>query len=336
MTRHRSEAVVNDGEEPSKLRAGVIGVGAMGANHARIYSECRDIDLVGVVDLDHELAMDVAKQYGTTAVQLADLVESCDLVSVAVPTFAHADTVRTCLEAEIHVLVEKPLTESLEEGRALCRQANEANALLQVGHVERFNPAVDTAAAIIEDLEVIAIDAQRLGPPVDRPDLDGVVLDLMIHDIDVIGSLLGSNPTKIAAQGTGDGQYATATMHYDDVIASVTASRRTQKKVRTLTITTSECLIEVDYLEQSVLIHRDSYPEYVTDDGTNRYRHESVIERPRVHNGEPLKREIRSFIDAIRTGSEPAVTATDGLEALETVTEIERLIDDGGQEVIVR
>ena len=336
MTGHRSEAVVNDGEEPSKLRAGVIGVGAMGANHARVYSECRDIDLVGVVDLDHELAMDVAKQYGTTAVQLADLLEACDLVSVAVPTFAHADTVRTFLEAGIHVLVEKPLTESLDEGRTLCRQANESEAMLQVGHVKRFNPAVETAAAIIDDLDVIAIDAQRLGPPVDRPDLDGVVLDLMIHDIDVIGSLLGSKPTKIAAQGTDDGQYATATMHYDDVIASVTASRRTQKKVRTLTITTSECLIEVDYLEQSVLIHRDSYPEYVTNDGTNRYRHESVIERPRVHNGEPLKREIRSFIEAIRTGSEPAVTATDGLEALEIVTEIERLIDDGEQEVIVR
>jgi len=105
----------------------------------------------------------------------------------------------------------------------------------------------------------------------------------------------------------------------------VTASRVTQKKVRKLTVTARECLVEVDYLEQSVLIHRDSYPEYLTDDGQSRYRHESVVERPRVDTGEPLRNELESFVEAVRTGTEPEVTAEDGIQALETVQLIDRL-----------
>jgi len=105
----------------------------------------------------------------------------------------------------------------------------------------------------------------------------------------------------------------------------VTASRVTQKKVRRLTVTARECLVEVDYLEQSVLIHRDSYPEYLADDGQSRYRHESVVERPRVDTGEPLRNELESFVEAVRTGSDPEVTAEDGIEALKTVQLIDRL-----------
>ena len=314
------------------IRAGVIGVGAMGENHARVYSELRGVELSGVCDHDTEVARAVAEEYGTEATDIQSLLERCDAVTVAVPTPAHYETVSRCLDAGVHVLVEKPIAETTDQGRKLAEQAREAGLVLQVGHIERFNPAVRTVAELIDDLEVIGLEAERLGPPVDRTARGNVVFDLMVHDVDVVGSLLDERPDSVSAMGTDDGQYATATMAYGDVVASLTASRVTQKKVRKLTVTATECLVEVDYLQQSVLIHRDSYPEYLTDDGQRRYRHESVVERPRVDNGEPLRHELESFLEAVRTDSEPAVTAEDGIEALELVQTIDALVDGNAPE----
>jgi predicted dehydrogenase len=305
------------------LRAGVIGAGSMGENHARVYSELQTVDLVGVTDRDRAVARRVAAEYGTEALTLERLLEGCDVVSVAVPTHAHADVVSTCLDSGVHVLIEKPIANSVEEGRALADRARDAGLVLQVGHIERFNPAVQMAQELIDDLEIISIEAERLGPPINRDAPGNVVFDLMIHDVDIVGSLLDVRPTSISAIGTSDGRYATATMEYDDVVATLTASRVTQKKVRKLTVTARECLVEIDYLEQSVLIHRNSYPEYLTDDGQNRYRHESVVERPRIGTGEPLRYELESFVEAARTGTEPEVTAEDGIAALETVQAID-------------
>ncbi|MFC3958309.1 Gfo/Idh/MocA family protein [Halovivax cerinus] len=311
---------------PVPPRAGVIGVGAMGENHVRVYSESRGVELAGIADLDTELANRVADEYGTTVRSVEALLSTCDLVSVAVPTAAHYETVERCLEADVHVLVEKPLTTRMDRGRDLAALAEDRGLVLQVGHVERFNPAVETAASLVEDLDVIAVEAKRLGPPIDRTATDRVTLDLMIHDVDVVQSLVGGDPTVTAATGTADGQHATATLEYDDVVATVTASRVSQRKVRRLTITAAECLVEIDYLDQSVLLYRDSFPEFVSGNGGRRYRHESVIERPEVKNREPLRVELESFVSAVTTGIEPAVTAADGLRALETVREIDRLV----------
>ncbi|WP_247004842.1 Gfo/Idh/MocA family protein [Halosolutus gelatinilyticus] len=314
------------------VRAGVIGVGAMGENHARVYSELPTVDLAGVCDRDRELARGVADEYGTESVTLETLLERCDVVTVSVPTHVHYDLVSTCLDADVHVLVEKPIASTVEEGRALAAQARDAGLVLQVGHIERFNPAVQTVTELIDDLEVIAVEAERLGPPVDRTARGNVIFDLMVHDVDVVGALLDEQPSGITASGTDDGQYATAAMRYGDVVASLTASRLTQKKVRKLSVTAKECLVEVDYLEQSVLIHRDSYPEYLTDDGQNRYRHESVVERPRVANGEPLRHELESFVQSVRTGTEPEVTAQDGIDALEIIQELDSLVESDRRE----
>ncbi|SDQ95305.1 Gfo/Idh/MocA family protein [Natronobacterium texcoconense] len=309
------------------IRAGVVGVGAMGENHARVYSELPGVTLAGVTDHDVEVAGRVADEYGTESVALEELLDRCDVVTVAVPTPAHHDVVSRCLEADVHVLVEKPIAQTVEEGRDLARQASERGLVLQVGHIERFNPAVRTMADLIDDLEVISLEAERLGPPIDRTAPGNVVFDLMVHDVDIVGSLLGTSPDSVGAMGTGDGRYATATMEYGDVVASLTASRVTQKKVRKLSVTARECFVEVDFLEQSVLIHRDSYPEYVNDEGQNRYRHESVVERPRIDNGEPLRHELESFVESVRTGGEPEVSPEDGIEALETVLTIDSLVD---------
>ncbi|WP_276257030.1 Gfo/Idh/MocA family protein [Halomontanus rarus] len=321
--------------ESTPVRAGVVGVGAMGENHARVYSELQNTTLVGVTDLDTEQAERVAAEYGTRAHDFETLLENCDVVTVAVPTTAHYDVVGACIDAGVHVLVEKPIADTIERGRKLKRRAHEEGVTLQVGHIERFNPAVQALADLIDDLNVIAVEAERLGPPIDRTATDDVTYDLMIHDVDIVHSLLGREPSSIAATGAENGNFATATMEYDDgVVASVTASRVTQKKIRRLTVTAEECLVEVDYLEQTVLIHRDSYPEYVIDDGKNRYRHESVIERPRVQNREPLKCELESFVESASDGTIPEVTADDGLHALETVQTIDRLVaEEDGLEV---
>lgn len=310
------------------ISAGVIGVGSMGENHARVYGELRSVDLACVSDDDDEVAQRVAREYDTDAVAFDTVLERCDVVTVAVPTSVHYDVVSKCLDAGVHVLVEKPIAETVEEGRALAEQAADAGLVLQVGHIERFNPAVQTVTELIDDLEVISLEAERLGPPLERTSLGNVVSDLMVHDIDIARAILDGQPDAMTAMGTDDGQYATATLQYDDVVASLTASRVTQKKVRRLTVTARECLLEVDYLQQSVLIHRNSYPEYVVDDGKRRYRHESVIERPRVDNGEPLRHELEAFLEAVRTDSEPVVTAEDGIAALETVQTISALVDE--------
>ncbi|QRV17542.1 Gfo/Idh/MocA family oxidoreductase (plasmid) [Haloterrigena salifodinae] len=310
------------------IRAGVIGVGSMGENHARVYSELQDVELACVADHDEEVARRVADAYATDAVAFETVLERCDVVTVAVPTRAHYDVVSDCLNADVHVLVEKPIAETTEQGRALAELAEERGLVLQVGHIERFNPAVQTVTDLVEDLDVISVEAERLGPPLDRTALGNVVFDLMVHDLDIVASLLEDQPDSVTATETESGQYATATLEFDDVVASLTASRVTQKKVRTLTVTARECLVEVDYLEQSVLIHRDSYPEYLTDDGKRRYRHESVVERPRVDNGEPLRHELESFVEAARNDSEPVVTAEDGIRALEMVQTIDSLVTE--------
>ena len=314
--------------ESEHLRAGVIGVGSMGENHARVYSELQGVELAAVCDRDRALAERVAAEFGTDAVAVETVLDRCDLVTVAVPTPAHGDVVSSCLDAGVHVLVEKPIAETVTEGRTLAAQARDAGLVLQVGHIERFNPAVQTLMELIDDLDVIAVEAERLGPPVDRTARGNVIFDLMVHDVDIVGAILDDRPTEIAATGTPDGQYATATLKHDDVITSLTASRLTQKKVRKLTVTARDCLVEVDYLESSVLIHRDSYPEYLTNDGQSRYRHESVVERPRVSNGEPLRHELSAFAEAVRTGAEPEVTPEDGIAALETIQRIDSLVDE--------
>jgi predicted dehydrogenase len=309
-----------------RLRAGVIGVGKMGQNHARVYRELPNVDLIGVADRDPAAARAVANEYGTRHMQTEPLLVAADLVSVAVPTPAHAAVVRDCIDAGVHVLVEKPFVTDPDVGRSLASAAVDADVTLQVGHIERFNPAVRTLTDIVPDLDVIAIDAQRLGPPVDRSMGAGVVFDLMIHDLDIATSLLGTDVASVSATGTRDGEYATATCEFGtDVVATFTASRLTQQKVRRLGITAESCRITVDYTSQSVDIHRGAVPEYVQTDGALRHRTESVVERPYVENGEPLKAELESFVAAVRTGAPPEVSPMDGIRAVELAQRIEEL-----------
>lgn len=305
------------------LRAGVIGVGSMGRNHARVYRELADVELVGVADANAQIAAEVAAEYGIQAHAPETLLDTVDVVSVAVPTHVHADVVADCIDAGVHALVEKPFVTDLDVGQTLADRARAAGVTLQIGHIERFNPAVQTLSNIVPDLDILAVDAHRLGPPVERDGRENVVLDLMIHDIDIVRSLLESEPTDVTASTTADGDYTSARCTFeDDVVGSFTASRVTQQKIRQLGITCRECRIIVDYIDQSVEIHRSATPSYVQEDGDLRHTTESVVERPLVESGEPLKAELASFVSAAKTGDQPVVTAEDGLRAVALCQEI--------------
>ena len=323
MTASGSEPTARADAGP--LAVGVVGVGSMGRHHARVLAELPGTDLVGVADADRDHADTVADQYDTAVMATDDLLAAVDAVSVAVPTRYHADVVADAIRHGTHVLVEKPFVEDIDDGRALVRRAEKRGIVVQVGHVERFNPAVRTLEDVVTDLDIVAIDARRLGPPIDRGGEDGVVNDLMIHDIDVVCSIAGSEVRSVTAGRAPDDPYVSAALTFEnDVFATLTASRVTQQKIRELSIDARSCRVHVDYIAQTVRIHRHSIPEYVEIDGDVRYRHESITERPTVDNGEPLKHELSAFVEAASAGTTPPVTGEDGLRALELAHRIER------------
>jgi predicted dehydrogenase len=311
------------------LKAGVIGVGEMGRHHARVYAEMQGVELAGVSDVDSERASKVADQHQSTACGRAELLDLVDVVSVAVPTEHHYEVSRDAIDRGVHLLVEKPFVSDRDRGVELIGRARAAGLTLQLGHVERFNPAVAALSDVIQDLDLIAMTADRLGPPLDRNVEDGVMLDLMLHDIDILLSVVDGMVDQVAASSARDEQYAAATIEFDTgLIATLTASRMTQQKVRELSITAAECQVNLDYAEQSIKIHRQSAPAYIESDGDVHHRHESVTERLSVSNAEPLKRELGSFVDAVRSGRPPIVDGEDGLRALALAERIQSVADE--------
>jgi len=306
-----------------QLAVGVVGVGSMGQHHARVYQELPTVELVGVADANEQQAAETADRYGTTPLSADSLLSVADAVSIVVPTEYHYEMGMAAIDAGVDLLIEKPIADDPSAGRELSAAADDAGVTLQVGHVERFNPAVRTLSEITTDLDVIALDAQRLGPPTNREIGDGVAMDLMIHDADILLSLVDAPVAEVYAAETAGNQYVAATVEFETgVVATLTASRVTQQKVRTLSVTAEDCRVNVDYMSQSVQINRHSLPEYIEANGDVRYRHENVIERPTVENGEPLKKELTSFAETARTGGEPVVSAADGVRALELVRRV--------------
>ncbi|WP_255192406.1 Gfo/Idh/MocA family protein [Natronobeatus ordinarius] len=310
--------------EDDSIDVGVIGVGSMGRHHARVYSELPNANLVGVFDVDDDQAQTVAAKHGVEAMDLDALLGAVDAVSVVVPTQYHYDMAMQCLDANVGTFIEKPVLGDLERADDLLSRVRLADVPVQIGHIERFNPAVTALAEIVDELSIVSIRAQRLGPPPGREIDDSAVLDLMIHDIDVVCSLLDSVPSSVKSVGVDENRHASALLEFDSgVMASLTASRKTQRKVRTLEITAEECFVELDYIDQSIEIHRNSIPEYVERNGDVRFKHESIVEKPRVANDEPLRCELESFVRTVDRNGVPEVTVQDGIDALSVALEIE-------------
>jgi len=306
------------------VEVGVVGVGNMGSHHARVYSELTGVDLVGVSDIDRQQANDIAEQFDTTVYERESLLARVDAVSIVVPTRHHVEVGHQAVESGTHLLVEKPFATDVKAGRELGEAARRRGLVLQVGHIERYNPAFEALQDVLAEADPIAVAARRQGPPVERDSSDDVVFDLMIHDIDIVRTLADGPVTGVSAMGVDGKPHVVTQIEFaDGLVATLTASRITQEKIRDLAVTAEDCQIDVDYMDQSVQIHRHSLPEYVTSNGDVRYRHESIIERPTVESGEPLKNELREFVDAVSDDTDPRTTAADGLRAVELAHRIE-------------
>jgi predicted dehydrogenase len=319
-----------------RIRAGVVGAGHMGQYHILVLRDLWDVDLAGIVDVDLAKARQLAAQFATEA--FADhraLIGRVDVASVAVPTDQHFAVARDLLEAGISVLVEKPMTATLEEAKELFRVARQRGSVLHVGHVERFNGAVQELRKIVE--RPILIESRRLGPFMPRVQNDTVVMDLMIHDIDIVLGLAGGEPRRINAVGravqSAVPDVANVQILFDTgAIANVTASRATEQKIRTLAITQPGAYILLDYTDEDIQIHRRAAQEYTLNHESIRYRVASFVEHLHVHKDNPLKLELLHLIRATHealAGGTVELAESEDLRSLAVALEIERMIREG-------
>ncbi len=303
-----------------KVKVGVVGVGSIGRNHARVYSELEDADLVAVYDTDAALAAELAKEFGTTAVgSLEELIEKVDAASVSTPTVTHLEVGGKLLEAGKDVLVEKPISDSLVNAKVLVDLAHEKSRVLQVGHIERFNPVMDQLEACMT--QPVFIESHRLSPFPKRSMDIGVVLDLMIHDLEIILHLVKSPVAHIDAVGvsvlTSREDIANARIRFENgCVANVTASRISPERLRKIRVFQSDSYLSLDYQEQSGWIYRKDGMEIVRDE-------------VKIEKDEPLKLELAAFIACVKKGEQPKVSGHHGTAALDIAMEITQLIEAG-------
>jgi UDP-N-acetylglucosamine 3-dehydrogenase len=295
------------------LRVGVVGVGVMGSNHARVFADLPGVELVGVADPDRSQRELVSGVLGCATFTEVDglLAQGVDAVTIAAPTHLHQDLALVCIERGVHVMVEKPIASSVEEGRAIIAAARRVGVALMVGHVERFNPTVEAIKEAIRDEDILSIAITRVGPFPPRMSNVGVVIDLAVHDIDLIRWFTESDIVEVQPQLSSAVaerediallQFRTAS----GVLAHINTNWLTPFKARNVTIATRNKYIMGDLLTRQVTECFGFQP-----DGSYSMRHLSV------GHAEPLRAELQAFVSAIRDRSQPAVTGEEGVASLE-------------------
>lgn len=308
----------------SKLKCAVIGTGYLGKFHAEKYASLKDCELIAVMDINEQAAKDVAEKHGAEALtDYHSLLGQVDAVSIVVPTTLHHQVSKDFLNAGAHVLVEKPITISLEEADELIALAKEKDLILQVGHLERFNPAV-LGLGVLED-KPLFIESHRLSPFNPRANDVSVVLDLMIHDIDIILAIVDSEVEHIEASGTAvltkGTDIANARLTFKNgCVANVTASRISMKMERKMRMFRPNSYISIDFQNRILTKHfageKEMFPGVP----------EIETEKSVFENGDALLAEIKHFLNCIRTGNTPDVSGEAGRRALETALEITQLL----------
>ncbi len=310
-----------------QVRTAVIGVGYLGRFHAQKYAALPAAELVAVVDANEENRNKVAAETGCRAVaDYRDILGEVDAVSIATPTPLHYPIAQECLERGLHVLVEKPITTTLEEARSLIETAARRGRVLQVGHLERFNAAILALAGTLRTPRFV--ESHRLAPFKERGTDVNVVLDLMIHDIDLIQSLVGAPIESIDAVGSSvfsaGLDIANARIRYaNGCVANTTASRVSMKMERKLRLFQDDAYISID-LQQKILTIVRKPPA-----GAEVPKGQVLIEERTYDQGDALLHEIEAFLHSVRTGTPPVVSGEDGLRALETATRITQMVQDG-------
>ncbi len=291
------------------IRAGVIGVGAMGQHHVRIYSEMENVELVGISDVSKSRVSELAQQYNTKGfTDYNELLEhGLDAVSIVVPTTLHTPVGLDVIRSGANLLVEKPIADTLENAEKLTKAAKDAGVKLMVGHIERFNPAVTKLKQIIDSGllgKIVSISARRVGPYNPRIRDVGVILDIGVHDIDVISYLYGKKVDEVYSIAGADihsfEDHAAIILRYDDELSGIVETNwLTPHKVRKLTVIGVDGVAYLDYIDQTVELHDREW-----------------IRNAKVETGEPLKNELMHFIDTILNENEPNPSGEDGIHAL--------------------
>lgn len=300
----------------TKTNVGVIGVGAMGYNHVRIYSELENANLLAISDMVRGTLDKVSKEFNTVGYVDFDNIlqlEDLEAVNIVVPTVFHHDVVMSAIEAGKNVLVEKPIATKLSEAQEMIKAAKDSGVLLATGHVERFNPAVRVAKRLLEENEigeVVTAHAKRLGPYPPRIRDVGVATDLAIHDIDIFNYLFDSKANMVYANMSSnlkncefEDHAEIITKYENEVLTILETNWLTPYKKRQLNITGVDGIISVDYGSQEVTLYKEN----------------NHVEKVKVENKEPLKEELRSFVNSVQNKTTPDVSGQDGFEALKIV-----------------
>ena len=297
-----------------KIRIGVVGLGRLGAIHAKIYSTLENTELCGICDIDENAAKNTAEtlktSWCTDYKKLPD--NKPDAVSIVTPTIFHYEIAKFFLQNKIHVLIEKPITKTLKEAEDLIKIAGKNRLIIQVGHVERFNSAIQAMEKLSNKPRFIEV--HRLGPFTPRVKDVGVVLDLMIHDIDIVLGLTKSKVKNIDALGmkilTDHEDIANARIRFQNgTVCDLTASRVTSDSLRKIRIFQDDCYISIDYMAQEALIYK-------------KINNQIVSEKIDIQKEAPLQKELASFIDCVSNNKKPIVSGKEAAEALKVALDI--------------
>ena len=302
-----------------KVKIAVIGTGKLGSLHAKIYSRLKDVELTCVCDTNKKIAKKVARQYGCDfCTDYKQLLGGVDAASIAVPTSLHYKVAKDFLEAKTHLLIEKPITTSVEEADVLLSIASKHNLTLSVGHIERFNSAIEAFGKLKGDIKFI--ECHRLGRFFSRVADVGVVLDLMIHDIDIILGLINSNVTSVDAVGvsvlTKHEDIANARIKFaNGAICNITASRVSIKSLRKIRIFQTGAYISIDYIKQEAMLYK-------------KIGKLIIPKKINIKKQQPLKKELASFVECIRLDKKPLVSGKEGRDALKIALDITKQIHE--------
>jgi len=318
-----------------KLKIGVLGAGHLGKVHIRCIKMLPEqYDLIGFFDPNSESAKAASSEFGLRAFDTIEkLIQECDVVDVVTPTLNHYECASSAIEAHRHVFIEKPITNTLEEAQSLMKLSAEADVKLQVGHVERFNPAFVAARDAFDDPRFI--ETHRLSQFNPRGTDVSVVLDLMIHDLDIVLNVVGSEVKSISASGVAvlseNPDIANARIEFENgCVANLTASRISLKQMRKSRFFQKNAYIAVDFLEKQAEIvsmkHAEGDPDpfaITVDLGEGKGHKEILFDRPEIpEDNNAIRDELSSFASAVKNNTEPVVTVTDGYKALAVAHEI--------------
>lgn len=310
------------------LPVGVIGVGYLGEHHARVFGSLKGVDLVGVCDTSVVRGKEIAEKYGTKFFrQRNELLDKVDAVSVVVPTPLHYEIAKDILIKDKHILLEKPIAERLPQAEELVKISKGREVVFQIGHIERFNPAIIASVPLIKN--PLFIESHRLAPFKNRGVDVPVIYDLMVHDIDIVLASVRSDIARIEAVGvpvlSSEFDIANARIEFEDgTIANLTTSRVSKEKMRKIRFFQSDSYISVNYLDKSV-----EYYKRIFENDKPYIKRENLP----ILTAEPLKLEIESFISSILNGSAPAVDANTAMEAFSVANRIVKRIVERKDEI---